>query len=245
MNIPALTPPASDRQSFLLSRAGAEINLLQPLMTTDRETDEEPVVIAGNNDADIADAPRSMPSQTARDLAAAKASLAASHFAAASRTHLAAATQDLLLATRVNSSVASAASAASADLAGWGDLRDALSEKLAALGSLSADSIKEALGPRVEALQKEADELDVLSKKLARAVGVSCDDEDEGEDDDDEDDCSDSEREKREKTKKPPTSSSSSATAAATAAASAAASAATAAASKLWRRWAPGASKKR
>lgn len=218
-------------------------------MTTDRKTDEEPVVAEGNSDADdIADAPRSMPSsssssaaQTARDLVAARTSLAASHFAAASRTHLTAATHDLLLATRVNSSVASAASAASADLAGWGDLRDALAEKLAALGSLSADSVKEALGPRVEALQKEADELDALSKKLARAVGVSCDDEDEGEDDDDDEDGDDREREKA---KKPPNSSSS-ATAAATAAASAAANAATAAASKLWSRWAPGESTKR
>ena len=204
-------------------------------------------------DDDDVDAPRgrSMPSsaaQTARDLVAAKTSLAASHFAAASRTHLSAATQDLLLATRVNSSIASAASAASADLAGWGDLRDALSEKLAALGALSAESIREALEPRVEALQREADELDALSKKLAGAVGVSYDEDEEGEGEDDDGDgddvCSESERE-REKTRKPPSSSSSSsATAAATAAASAAANAATAAASKLWNRWAPGQSKR-
>ena len=214
-------------------------------MATDRAI-EEPVPAESDDNDDVSDdAPRSMPSssaaQNARDLVAAKTSLAASHFAAASRTHLSAATQDLLLATRVNSSIASAASSASADLAGWGDLRDALAEKLAALGTLSAESIREALGPRVEALQREADELDALSKKLARAVGVSCDeDEDEDdEEDDDDDDGSDRGRE-RGKAKKPPNSSSSSATAAATAAASAAANAATATASKLWNRWAPG-----
>ena len=219
-------------------------------MANDRAT-EAPLV--GDDGDNNGAPPRSTPSssspsaaQTARALASAKTSLAASLFAAASRSHLSAATQDLLLATRVNSSVASAASAASSDLAGWSDLRDALSEKLVALGTLSAEAIKGALEPRVEALEKEADELDALSKKLARAVGVSCGGEgEEGDDeDDDDDDGSESERE-REKTMKKPTSSSSSATAAATAAASAAATAASAAASKLWNfRWAPGENKR-
>ena len=224
-------------------------------MSTDLAADA-PIVVDNDDDNDDNDlAPRWTPSsstsavQNARDLVATSTSHAASFFAAASRSHLSAATQDLLLAKRVNSSIASAASTASDDLAGWSDLRDALAEKLAALGTLSAESINRALEPRVEALQREADELDALSKKLARAVGVSSVGEGEDDDEEEDDDGSESEREsKLEKKKKTPSSSSSSATAAATAAASAASAAATAAsaaASKLWSRWAPVENKRR
>ena len=216
-------------------------------MTPDRAT-EAPLVVSDADNNNVIAAPllrSNPPAQTARDLAATKTSLAASLFAAASRFHLSAATQDLLLATRVNSSIASAASAASSELAGWGDLRDALSEKLAALGTLSADAVEAALGPRVNALEQEAEELDALSKTLAREVGCE-EDEDEEEEDDDDSSGSESEPERGKKTpKKKKATSSSSATAAASAAASAAATAASAAASKLWNRWAPGGDSKR
>ena len=190
-------------------------------------------------------------SSSGRELVSRKTSHVAAHFTAASRAHLAAATQDLILATRVNASVASAGSCASADLSGWSDLRDALSEKLAALGTLTVESIKKTLEPRVEALEKEANEIDALSKKLARAIGVSSEEEEQP--DADADDGSDGgcaggdDGEQRNTKRKPPNSSSfaaSSATAAATAAASAAANAANAAASMIWNRWAPGGKKR-
>ena len=209
---------------------------------------EAPIAFKNDNDDAIAAPPAP---ERARhhhlDLVSTKSALSAAHFAAASLAHLAAATQDLHLAMRVNNSIASAASAASTDLSGWGDLRDALREKLTALGTLTAESISEALEPRVKELEREAEELDSLSKKLARAVGVleeeGEEEDDEDEDDEDEEDDEESES-KNKKKKKQPNSSSSSATAAATAAASAAANAASAAASKLWNRWGPSGEKR-
>lgn len=227
---PATSPPAP------LTRPGAASDPPQTACASGTTP-----VVEDDKDSAPRDLSTSTPSSSAaRDLVSSNTSLAAAHFAAASRAHLAIATEDLNLAKRVNTSVASAASSASSDLAGWSDLRDALSEKLAALGTLTAESIKKALEPRVEALEKEANDLDDLSKKLARAVGVSSEEEDqEGSDDDN----SDGESTTKKK-KKPPSSSfssaASSATAVATSAASAVANAANSAASKLWNRWAPG-----